>query len=424
MCLYAAAFPQPSLPDVSQEHLSLLECINIALSKNPGILISQANVAEKEEIFQGAQKDRYPTLSTYYQYDKNLDSIYYPEEDFYGYGITVKQPIYVGKSIVTAIELGAIDKESARYSHQATINTVTLNTYEAYYSLLKAERLENVSIQSVELLESHRQDAQAFFDAGLIPKNDLLASELQLAQGQQDMRKATNFTLLAKSALNVILQRPPAAPISIMDDVAIHNFRDLSWENILQLAQNRRPEVKQYELAIEMNEKNKVMTKAPYLPSVVFSASYGKQGDTPLADSNPSGSSEVRSAGAVATWQFWSWGQKNNKMAAAEHRVEKAKESLRQLQESIVLEARQAFLAAGEAQKNIAVTEKAIEQAEENYRIVQGRFQAQLATSTAVLDAQTLLTSARSNYFNALYDYRIALARLDHSTGTLVSTRE
>jgi len=42
-----------------------------------------------------------------------------------------------------------------------------------------------------------------------------------------------------------------------------------------------------------------------------------------------------------------------------------------------------------------------------------------VATSTDVLDAQTLLTRAKSDYFNALSDYRIALTRLERSMGNL-----
>ena len=66
------------------------------------------------------------------------------------------------------------------------------------------------------------------------------------------------------------------------------------------------------------------------------------------------------------------------------------------------------------------MTEKAIEQAEEDYRINQSRYQAQLSTTTNVLDAQTRLTRAKINYFDALYNYRISLMRLAWATGTLL----
>ncbi|HRS96639.1 MAG TPA: TolC family protein, partial [Smithella sp.] len=60
-----------------------------------------------------------------------------------------------------------------------------------------------------------------------------------------------------------------------------------------------------------------------------------------------------------------------------------------------------------------------IEQAEENFRIATERYKESIATSTEVLDAQTLLTRAKSDYINALGDYHIHLTRLQRAMGTL-----
>ncbi|MDY7037322.1 MAG: TolC family protein, partial [Thermodesulfobacteriota bacterium] len=62
-------------------------------------------------------------------------------------------------------------------------------------------------------------------------------------------------------------------------------------------------------------------------------------------------------------------------------------------------------------------TIKAVEQAEENLRVSQERYKAQVTTSTEVLDAQTLLTQARTNYYNALYDHNLAKAKLLRAKG-------
>ena len=145
-----------------------------------------------------------------------------------------------------------------------------------------------------------------------------------------------------------------------------------------------------------------------------------KQGDSPLADDYPLlGSSEVKTAMATLEWRFWAWGQSRDKIAAAKHFMKKTEEKQSELIDTIVLQVREAYLDIKESEYNIGVTEKAIEQAEEDYRINQSRFQAQLSTTTNVLDAQTRLSRARINYYNALYNYRISLMRLAWATGTL-----
>ena len=72
-----------------------------------------------------------------------------------------------------------------------------------------------------------------------------------------------------------------------------------------------------------------------------------------------------------------------------------------------------------ESEKNLPVTQTAIEQAEENHRMSVERYKEQVTTNTEVLDAQTLLSQAKDNYYDALYRYNIALAQLRVAMGLL-----
>ncbi|MFP3928804.1 MAG: TolC family protein, partial [Desulfobacteraceae bacterium] len=88
------------------------------------------------------------------------------------------------------------------------------------------------------------------------------------------------------------------------------------------------------------------------------------------------------------------------------------------VKDGISLEIKQAYLDLFEAEKNIPTTRKAVEQAEENLRVSRERYEAQVTTSTEVLDAQALLTRARTNYYRALYSHHLAKARLLRAVGT------
>jgi outer membrane protein len=72
-----------------------------------------------------------------------------------------------------------------------------------------------------------------------------------------------------------------------------------------------------------------------------------------------------------------------------------------------------------EAESQIAVSQKLIDQAEENFRISEERYKERVGTATEVLDAQTLLTRAKSEYANALGDYNINYARLQRAIGNI-----
>jgi outer membrane protein TolC len=86
-------------------------------------------------------------------------------------------------------------------------------------------------------------------------------------------------------------------------------------------------------------------------------------------------------------------------------------------EENLSLEVKRAYLKTAETEKNVGTAEKSIEQARENLRINQERYKEQVATTTDVLDAQTLLARAMTNYYNALYDFKIAKASLLRAMG-------
>jgi outer membrane protein TolC len=331
-------------------------------------------------------------------------------ENYYNYAFSIEQPVYRGRALVTGVELGKLELEFSKASMARTQNDIILAVHEGYYNLLKTRKFEEVAMQSLEERKAHLKDSRAFYKAGLIPKNDMLQSEVQLAGAEIELLRAKNLSIMALARLNTLLRRPVETEIAVQD-VLNYEPSDISWEHAVQQAKKYRPELKQSEISIEQADKNIILAKAPYLPAVSVSANYYKQGDNLLAGDYPLGPSEVKTAEATLEWRFWAWGQSRDKIAAAKYNMKKAQESQTELIDNIILQVREAYVDTLESEYNIGVTEKAIEQAEEDFRINQSRYKAQLSTTTNVLDAQTRLTRARINYFNALYNYRISQAK-------------
>ena len=408
--------------DTSGKVFGLSECVAIALENDPQVLFSQADISEKEYSLKSSKKDLYPSLFFQYGYRNSPDANdLFGIEDYYNYSFNIEQPIYRGRSLVTGVELSELDLESSKSSMVQTKSDIVLAVHEAYYNLLKTRKFEEVARHSIEERKAHLKDAKAYFKAGLIPKNEMLQSEVQLAGAEIELIRAMNLSIMALARFNTLLRRPVEKEIEV-EDILKYEPSEISWDHSVQQAKEHRPELKQSEISIEQADKNITLTRAPYLPAVSVSANYLKQGDNVLANDYPipGGSSEVKTAMATLEWRFWAWGQSKDEVAVAKYNMKKAQENEAELLDDIILQVRKAFLDIKEFEYNIGVTKKAIEQAEEDFRINQSRYQAQLSTTTDVLDAQTRLTRARINYFNALYNYRISLMGLAWATGTLI----
>ena len=109
------------------------------------------------------------------------------------------------------------------------------------------------------------------------------------------------------------------------------------------------------------------------------------------------------------------------KTAAEVHKAKKkltrAEEKAKEVCDGISLQVKAAFLAIQEAKDRIGVAKEAVAQAEENLRLINNKYRENVVTSTDVVDAETLLTRNKQNYYTALYDYIVAIARLENAVG-------
>ena len=158
--------------------------------------------------------------------------------------------------------------------------------------------------------------------------------------------------------------------------------------------------------------------KRDYYPTVNLEGNYYKRGtDWDVNGGEGIADSTYWDIRATATWNFWEWGRTTYGVREKLQRISQAKYSQEQVKVDINQEVKQAYLRTRESEQNIVTIEKAIEQAKENLRITEERYKEQVSTITDVLVAQTLFTQTMTNYYNALYDYKIAKAVLYRAIG-------
>ena len=205
----------------SAERLTLQQSIDLALKQSVLVQSAQEGVkgaeAQKQEAFTGFL----PKFSTYYSYSRlSVDpaltgnfpilgpvTLVTGTKDNYSWAVEVKQPIFAGGGILANYEAGRLGQEIASLDETSVVQDMVQEVRVAYFNVLKAEKSLDVARQSVEQLESHRSMAQDFFDVGVIPKNDLLRAEVELANGRQNLVRAENAVEMAKAKFNTVLRR-------------------------------------------------------------------------------------------------------------------------------------------------------------------------------------------------------------------------
>ena len=418
-----------SSPSIGADVLTLEESIKIALERSLSVKSAEQEIKAKEFQERSSRADFYPKLSTSYTYtrldeDTVNDAKYSVlttefsrlQTDTYEFKVTATQPLFTGWRLTTLRELASLGVDTAEIKKEAVIEDLVLNVKEVYFGILKAEKLKKVAIQAAEQLEAHLRVAQAFYDVGIIAKNELLQTGVQMAQARQDLIRATNLVEIARSVFNKLLRRELDKKVEIEDILDYHPV-ELTLDQCMEWAELNRPEIKELSLNVMSAEKGVEFSKSSYYPSVNLIGNYQRRADEALLGSDPGEDVDSWTIILKGEWTFWEWGKTRHDVAATRAKLAKVKYLLKDIKDNIQLEVKKAHLYLSEAEKSIQVARTAVVQAEENFRMNEERYKQQVATSTDVLDAQTLLTQARTNYFNALSEHNIAWARLERAMG-------
>ena len=429
--LIAAAVTSAGAADTVKP-LSLSESVDLALKRSLLIHAAREGVrgaeAQRKEAFTGFL----PKFSTAYSYTRLNEE---PTFDFpgfppaipageiptgtkenYAWTVEVRQPLFAGGGILANYEASRIGTDIVRFETTTTVQDLVQEVKIAYFNILKAGRIHAVARQSIERLTAHRDTAQGFYDVGIIPRNDLLYAEVELANGRQFLLRAENGLEMAKSKFNTLLRREINTPVEIEDILNDRPFAK-SLDGCIAAALENRPEIRSYALRLEQAKSLVKLARSDYYPNVGLVGNYARYGDTPGLAGSPYRDQESWHVMAVANWNFWEWGKTKNRVDAGLSRENQAADILTNVREQIVLEVKNGWLLLHEAENQIHVAKKATEQAEENFRINTERYREQVGTSTEVIDALTLLTKVRSDHDNALGDYNISRAKLERAMG-------
>ena len=422
---------------LAEEPLTLETSIDIAL-KNSIIIDSakegvNAATAQKREAITGFL----PKFNTSYSFQRlteapfmrfvglpapfsalNGTEVPAGTQDNYNWAIEARQPLFTGGGLIANYQASKIGEDAALMEETAKKQDVVQEVKIAYFDILRTQKILQTAKQSVEMLTAHRDVAQNYFNVGMIPKNDLLHAEVELANGKQSLIVAHGAVELTKARLNTVLKRKIFTPVEIVD-VLVYQPMDKSLVDCLEVAQTNRPELKIATLKATQAGKLVRAAQSEYLPTINLVGNYTRFGDNPSVSGSDFKDAESWYVMAVASWNFWEWGKTKFRVDASKARENQALDTAKELNDQIALEINNAYLKLKEAEKQIAVSQQVIEQAEENFRISEERYKESVATSTEVLDAQTLLTKAKSEYANALGDYNINYARLQRAMGII-----
>jgi outer membrane protein len=318
-------------------------------------------------------------------------------------------------------------RDSAYFSFRNILDQLLATVKTQFYQVVVNRELIAVQEQSVHLLESQLKDQQNRFEAGTVPRFNVLQAEVALYNQipllitAQNNYRISKITLAKTLGLDFQPGRGENPPLDVIGEMP-YNPRTISLVDAIELGKQRRPFLKQARANV-LNQLQQVRaTAGQYLPT--FTATGGGQWVSSPINSSWHDISKGWVAGVQGSMPVWDSGAIAGQVIQQRALLSEAKITYDDDVRQVELEVQTAYSNLQQNRELIVSQEKNVEQAEEALRLAKARLDAGAGVQLDVLNAQVQLLTAQSTRLQALFGYNSSLAEFDRATGAQSSYQE
>src|SRR5882724_716115 len=311
-------------------------------------------------------------------------------------------------------------RDSAYFAFRNILDQLLATVKTQFYQVVVNRELIKVQEQSVHLLESQLKDQQNRFEAGTVPRFNVLQAEvalynqLPLLITAQNNYRISKITLAKTLGLDFQPRRGENPPLEVVGEMP-YVPRAIELADAIELGKQRRPFLKQARANV-LNQVEQVHAAwGQYLPIITTT------GGGEWVSSSTNSSWHDISKGWIATVQgsipIWDSGAIAGQVIQQRALLSEAKITYDDDVRQVELEIQQAYSILLQNQELIKSQEKNVELADEALRLAKARLDAGAGVQLDVLNAQVQLLTAQTTRLQALFGYNSSLAEFDRATG-------
>ena len=312
------------------------------------------------------------------------------------------------------------ERDSAYFAFRNTLDQLIATVKTQFYQIIVKRELVKVNDENVHLLEAQWKDQQNRFEAGTVPRFNVLQAEVayynqlpQLITSQNNLR-ISKIQLAKTLGLYFQPRRGESPPLEVVGEMP-YIPRTIGLAEAIEMGKERRPLLKQAR-ANALNQLQQVRAAAgQWLPTITTTG--GGEWVSSSTNSSWHDISKGWLAQVEGSLPIWDSGAIAGQVIQQRALLFEAKNTYDDDVRQVELEIQQAYSNLQQNQELIVSQEKNVELAEEALRLAQARLAAGAGVQLDVLNATVQLLSAQSTRLQALFGYNSSLAEFDRATG-------
>ncbi|MBI5420630.1 MAG: TolC family protein [Deltaproteobacteria bacterium] len=395
------------------ERWDLDKVVEIALSRHPRV-----NQADAETLAAGARKGQaqssyYPAidLATGYSYFQGYSSSVGRSFSTTSLSAQGKLSQIITDFGRTSAAVGRADAllSSTRESGNSVREDVAVDAKVAYFNVLRAKRILEVSRETVRQRESLLRQAQAYYEAGIRARIDVARAEANLFQARAELTSAENDLRVARITLLNRMGVDGPRDFELVDTLAAESLPG-SLEEWIKDAEENRPDLRslvERERAAEMALRG---ARAGYNPILTGNGAYGySSNEFPLE--------QTYNVSVQLSVPLFTGFLSREQAAEAAAQLASARLAVTDFRRLVRLQVEQAALSVRAAAERSEARRKERDASAENLRLATGRYEVGAGDIIEMIDAQVQMTRSDTSMIEALYDYSVSIASLLRAIG-------
>mgnify|MGYP002409917473 FL=1 len=340
--------------------------------------------------------------------------------DNYSVALTVTQPIYAGGAISARVRAARLMSLYADQTIRAVTQDVVYAAQSAYYDLLLSQHLVQIAEEDVRSAKVHLQTVEKRRAGGVVSDFDVLRAQVELSNYEANLLRARNAINLSRANLIKILGIAQDSDFVLSDEFVFAPVK-VSMDEAIEAAFKNRPDLYRQEIQIRQQREQLRIARSRYLPTLngYFTNTWAKP--DPKSFASPTIEwGDTWQAGLQVAWPIFDGFQREGAIIQEKARLRQAELGLVDLEETALYELTQALLSMQNAEEFVQSQQLNLKRAGEGLRLAEVGYEQGINTQVELIDAQAALTTARVNYYEAIYRHVGAKLAVRRATGTIV----
>ena len=417
-------FYRPVFAQNSEKEYNLMELINMAFQNNPQLKANEKNIQAGLKQIDYLDKDYLPQIF----FDLNLsrwDWVMPNKQKYLGNSLNDFYADFRVNQLIYDWNKNSIQKDYAdksvdidRSYTRKLRQTFSFSIAKSYLELLKAIRTVKIQEEAINQLKEHLKNAEALYGIGKVSNLDVIKAQVQIEIALDELAKAKNQLDVQKNNLNVVCGNTLGESFGVVDNIDDlwnqYSTRSYSIDELKSLLAAQHPDLENIKTQKELRSKEAELFNKEYYPNLyAFGITNIEDSQIPMGNFN-------WNVGVTVSYSIPLFKGSNfqEKVEQSKIRIDALQENEKDILQQLEANVKNSLLKLNDIKSRLSGSKKIVKLAEESLTTSNMKYNIGKGNSLDVLDAETVLTTAKLNYNQNMIDLLSTIAEINYNIGS------